>query len=78
MDSDPVQWSGEWWQSRTPEQLNELLRGSIAGTGAFDGAVVELDRRAFLNRKRTDRAIAIIGTIAAVIAALASIAALLK
>lgn len=78
MDSDPVRWSGEWWQSRTSQQLDELIRGSIPGSGAFDGAVAEVNRRASVNRQRTDRAIAIVGTSAAVIAALASIAALIK
>ena len=69
-------YSGEWWETRTDDQLRELMRGSFRGGVAYDGAVAELDRRSQAKRQRNDRRIAFWAMIAAVVAALVAVAAL--
>jgi hypothetical protein len=69
-------YSGGWWEDQSDESLREIKRGSFLGSRAHDGAVAEQERRARLSRESRDRRIAFWGMIAAVIAAVASVAGL--
>jgi hypothetical protein len=73
---EPIIYSGEWWQSRSDEQLNEILRGSFPTSPAFNGAVAERDRRSGEKRETKDRRVALWSLIFAAIAAATGIAAL--
>lgn len=42
----PVAYPESWWESRTGEQLQELLRAGFIGGELYDGAQRELERRA--------------------------------
>ena len=46
-DAAPEPYSAEWWQARTPNELREIIkRGFGVGQVAYDGAVLETERRA--------------------------------
>lgn len=38
--------SVEWWESRTPEELRDIINRGFASGQAFRGAVAETERRA--------------------------------
>ena len=40
------QFSVAWWQNRTAEELRDIIKRGFAGGDAFQGAVVETERRA--------------------------------
>jgi CHASE3 domain sensor protein len=43
----PEPYSAEWWQVRTPNELRDIIkRGFGVGQVAYDGAVLETERRA--------------------------------
>jgi hypothetical protein len=78
MANDPIVYSGEWWRSRTDEQLEEQLRGSFPGGAAFDGATAEINKRTASKKEARDRRIAVLGLFVAVVAALAAVVALFR
>lgn len=39
-------YSVAWWESRTPEQLRDIINRGFAGGPEFKGAVAEVERRA--------------------------------
>ena len=46
-DAAPEPYSAEWWQARTPNELRDIIkRGFGIGQAAYDGAVLETERRA--------------------------------
>ena len=46
-DAAPDPYTAEWWQARTPSELREIIkRGFGVGQLAYDGAVLETERRA--------------------------------
>src|SRR5689334_1557990 len=46
-DAAPEPYSAEWWQARTPNELRDIIkRGFGIGQVAYDGAVLETERRA--------------------------------
>ena len=46
-DAAPEPYSAEWWQVRTPNELRDIIkRGFGVGQVAYDGAVLETERRA--------------------------------
>jgi hypothetical protein len=46
-DAAPEPYTAEWWQARTPNELREIIkRGFGIGQVAYDGAVLETERRA--------------------------------
>jgi hypothetical protein len=76
LQRDPVVYSGEWWEKQTDEELRYLMRGSFRGGVAYDGAVAELDRRSQARQQKRDSRIAFWSMVAAVVAAIVSVAAL--
>jgi ribosomal protein S19E (S16A) len=40
------QFSADWWQRRTAEELRDIIKRGFAGGEAFQGAVAEAERRA--------------------------------
>jgi hypothetical protein len=39
-------YSAEWWQARTPTELREIIKRGFGLGQAYDGALVETERRA--------------------------------
>lgn len=39
-------YSAAWWESRTPEELREFVKGGFQAGALFDAAVQEVERRA--------------------------------
>jgi len=45
-DESPEPYSAAWWESRTAEELRDIIKRGFAGADAFRGAVAETERRA--------------------------------
>jgi len=43
---EPEPYSAEWWQGRTAAELRDIIKRGFGTGQAFDGAVVESERRA--------------------------------
>ena len=42
----PEPYSAEWWQARTPNELRDIIKRGFGLGQAYDGAVLETERRA--------------------------------
>ena len=45
-DMGPEPYSAEWWQGRTAAELRDIIKRGFGTGQAFDGAVLESERRA--------------------------------
>lgn len=43
--TEPQVYSGEYWRTRSPEELREIADGSFPGGEAYEGAMAEIARR---------------------------------
>jgi hypothetical protein len=59
MTEAEMQYTAEWWESRSSHELNELIQRGLSGGGIFDGAARELERREADRRARDTDAAAI-------------------
>lgn len=41
----PEPYSAEWWQARTPNELRDIIKRGFGLGQAYDGAVLETERR---------------------------------
>jgi len=57
----PEPYSAEWWHERTTTELREIIKRGFSLGAAYDGAVVETERRAreALRRVREDQSLAV-------------------
>lgn len=53
-DRQPAFGSGEWYRTRTKEQLQTEIDGSFIGGAAYQGARAELDRREAAEDRRVE------------------------
>jgi hypothetical protein len=44
--SEPVPYSAEWWELRTAQELRDMIKRGFGVGPAYDGAIVETERRA--------------------------------
>src|SRR5690348_12673996 len=45
-DAAPEPYTAEWWQARTPNELRDIIKRGFGLGQAYDGAVLETERRA--------------------------------
>jgi hypothetical protein len=45
-EAAPEPYSAEWWQARTPNELRDIIKRGFGLGQAYDGAVLETERRA--------------------------------
>jgi hypothetical protein len=58
-DAAQAAYSGEWWETRSSEELRSIIRGGLEGGDMFDSAVREMERRSRdMSRRAHDAATA--------------------
>lgn len=58
-DEATGQYSAEWWEGRTAEELRDIIKRGFSGGLAFQGAVSETERRAREETRRLRAAAAV-------------------